>query len=557
MIMEVHDGPGVLPGRYAGSAIPIHSGSTPQQVALAEQQAAADALAGRICAAAAMATQSECQLLELIGEFDQIGAIRWWTDVKSLAHWLSWACAMAPGVAREHVRVAKALPRMPTVAEAFRQSRLSYSKVREITRVVDVVDESRLCELALTATASQLARMISGYRAADGSRIRQQPKRAVTWHNREDGMVDFTVRLPAEEAAVLIAAITAAKDQFGAPPAKPDPCEGDQKATDPAYSSADALLDVARVFLDTAPEDRSGEDRTLVVVHVSAENLGRRIGDGNVPAGTCDDAEDKVAGGTRHGGRDVPAGTCVDSDTNGSGRLRHDSDGGDVLAGSGGEVGDVPAGTFSAEEVADPTCHIDGVGPIETETARRLACDSSLLGAVVTKHGNVLALGRSRRLVSRALRRALMIRDSMCRFPGCHQTRHLQAHHRISWADGGATDLGNLILLCQWHHTAVHEGGMTIRHTASDEPGQRWEFVMPDGSPHRPWYTTEHLPTLLRQQLDRQREHDTAQLAAVTGFNHPDAQTIRPGWAGERFDLHECVQALFNMKLPEQDQQAA
>jgi hypothetical protein len=56
---------------------------------------------------------------------------------------------------------------MPTIAELFREGRLSYSKVREVTRVVDVVDEVRLAGLALTATASQLARMISGFRTAD------------------------------------------------------------------------------------------------------------------------------------------------------------------------------------------------------------------------------------------------------------------------------------------------------------------------------------------------------------------------------------------------------
>ena len=82
---------------------------------------------------------------------------------------------------------------------------------------------------------------------------------------------------------------------------------------------------------------------------------------------------------------------------------------------------------------------------------------------------------------------------------------------------------------------------------------------MPDGSPHQPWYTADHLPVILRQQLGRQRHQDAATLAGVTGFNHPGARTIRPGWAGERFDLHECVQALFRMKMSEvsQDQQAA
>ena len=236
-----------------------------------------------------------------------MNAIGYWTGFKSLAHWLSWSCSMTPGVAREHVRVAKALRRMPTVAGLFREGRLSYSKVREVTRVVDIVDEQKLCQLALTATASQLARMISGFRSADGMRIRQQTKRKVSWHEREDGMVEFRARLPKEEAALLISAIDTAKDQFGPPPAKPDPCGEAEHEPAPGvgvYSNADALLDVARVFLDTAPQDRSGEDRTLVVVHVSAENL----------AGTAPD----VPAGTVRGN----AGRSGVSDSRGSGRLR-------------------------------------------------------------------------------------------------------------------------------------------------------------------------------------------------------------------------------------------
>jgi hypothetical protein len=126
-----------------------------------------------------------------------------------------------PWVAREHVRVAKALRRMPTIAGLFREGRLSYSKVREVTRVVDVVDEQRLAGLALTATASQLARMISGFRSADGMRIRQQTQRKVSWHEREDGMIEFPARLPKDEAALVIAAIRTAKDQFGPPPVNP------------------------------------------------------------------------------------------------------------------------------------------------------------------------------------------------------------------------------------------------------------------------------------------------------------------------------------------------
>jgi hypothetical protein len=100
--------------------------------------------------------------------------------------------------------------------------RLSDSKVLEVTGVVDVLDEQRLAHLALTATASQLARMISGSVPPTGCGSASKLKRAVRWHERDDGMIDFRARLPKEDAAVLIAALEAARDQSGPPP-KPDP----------------------------------------------------------------------------------------------------------------------------------------------------------------------------------------------------------------------------------------------------------------------------------------------------------------------------------------------
>ncbi len=521
MSSTIHDGPGVIPGRYPGDSIRISDGPTPQQVAHETDKARADGLAGQICAAAADTARSTCTLLELVGEFDASNAIRFWTDVKSVAHWLSWACSMSPGAAREHVRVARALRRMPSITSLFREGRLSYSKVREVTRVVDVIDEQRLAGLALTATAAQLAATISGFRSADGRRIGQQNQRRVSWREREDGMVELRARLPKEDAAVLLAAIEGAKDQFGPPPPKPDPC-GDQAHSDPApgvglYSSADALLDVARVFLNTTPQDRSGEDRSLVVVHVAAENLA-----GGVPAGT-------------------PAAAQA---------VSIEEERGDAESRGFADVSNVPAGMPNSA-----VCHIAGVGAIETATAQKLACDSPLLGAVVDKHGHVLALGRTRRLVTKAQRRALMIRDGMCRYPGCHQTRHLKAHHRVPWIAGGRTDLDNLILLCQWHHTAVHEGGVTIT-KATDG----WRFSKPDGEPCMPWVSDENLARHLDYALRRRQQAQRDRLTEVDTFDHLDAKIIRPRWTGEPFDLHACVQALFTLKLPktsQQDQQAA
>ena len=83
--------------------------------------------------------------------------------------------------------------------------------------------------------------------------------------------------------------------------------------------------------------------------------------------------------------------------------------------------------------------------------------------ADIDDSGDVLALGRTRRLVSRAQRRALMIRDhGICQFAGCHQTHHLQAHHIIHWRDGGLTDLSNLCLLCSRCHHDLHMGDFDV-----------------------------------------------------------------------------------------------
>ena len=85
-------------------------------------------------------------------------------------------------------------------------------------------------------------------------------------------------------------------------------------------------------------------------------------------------------------------------------------------------------------------------------------------------------------------------------------------------------------------------------------------FTKPDGQPCDPWVADQNLARHLDFAL-RRRQQTRDRLAAVDSFQHPDAQTIRPRWAGEPFDVHACVQALFTIKLPERakdlDQQAA
>ena len=115
-----------------------------------------------------------CRWLGLVAEYDaREGWAQW--GCQSCAHWVAWQCAIAPGAAREHVRVARRLSELPLIRAAFAAGELSYSKVRALTRVENLQREQDLLDLARHATASQLERIVRGYRRRDG---RAQPSQA-------------------------------------------------------------------------------------------------------------------------------------------------------------------------------------------------------------------------------------------------------------------------------------------------------------------------------------------------------------------------------------------
>ncbi|MEV4657753.1 DUF222 domain-containing protein [Micromonospora sp. NPDC049301] len=139
------------------------------------------------------------------------------------------------------------------------------------------------------------------------------------------------------------------------------------------------------------------------------------------------------------------------------------------------------------------------VGTLDTgfqltpETVRRLACDAGVLPAVLGGAGQLLDVGRQRRLVTGPLRRALVLRDRGCAFPGCDRPpRWCDAHHIRHWADGGATSLANAVLLCAHHHRHIHHGGWAVRLGGDGHP----EFVPPA------WLDPDQLPR--RNQYHRQ-----------------------------------------------------
>jgi hypothetical protein len=96
---------------------------------------------------------------------------------------------------------------------------------------------------------------------------------------------------------------------------------------------------------------------------------------------------------------------------------------------------------------------------ISPEDVRRLACDAVVSRVVTDGRSEPLEAGRSTRVVAPSLRRALAVRDGGCAFPNCDRpVSWCDAHHVRHWADGGTTDLTNLVLLCRRHHTLTHHG---------------------------------------------------------------------------------------------------
>ncbi|WP_194291490.1 HNH endonuclease signature motif containing protein [Cumulibacter manganitolerans] len=459
---------------------------------LAEHEA--EVLAARIITGAAKVAVTTAAWIEMVGVFDaRRGADHY--NIESTSKWLAFSCSMSPGAAREHVRIARALRVMPLVAEAFGRGLLSFSKARECTRLAGLIDEATLVEVARNMTAAQLERAVRGFRAGRSQRLVAEEARRVTHRELPDGTIQISAWLPPEEAAIVLNALEIATVRYRSAAARQageeqsvleeDVPAGtpDAEAPVPAFTLADALVDVARGFIDSGPADVSGEDRDVVVVHIDERDLRDAAApDDDVPAGTRDaDATDAVA--------------AADADR------------------------------FGGSTWAEP------VGRLAATTAARIACTGVVQPVVTGADGEVLVLGRERRLATKAQKRALKARDRHCRFPGCTRATRLHAHHIVRWSLGGPTDVCNMLLLCQHHHVVVHAAGITI----TKRPSRRgYDFRRAGGQ----LITAQHPSQYSRAGL------------ADPNLRHPDERELLAELTGDALRL----QAAPSVVVPNQDE---
>ncbi len=355
-----------------------------------------------------------CRWLGLVAEFDRRGAHEKW-GFHSCGAWIAWRCAVDPRSAREHVRVARALEELPLLKESFGCGELSYSKVRAVTRIAAAETEKELLEMARFATAAQLERLVRGYRRSVSLESAEAAHRArrLAYEWEEDGSLYVRGRLSPTDGALFIKAILAAKEAI----------EEREKAYEVCSQGGSA-------------EPEPGSEVLRKVPRVNKADALMEV------------AERSLAGGSSPRPAPERHQVVVHAEA-------------DALAGEGDRDG----------------CGIEDGPAICAETARRLACDASLLPILHGPKG-VLDVGRKTRAVPPAMRRVLDRRDGgCCRFPGCENRRWVDAHHIVHWARGGETKLENLVLLCGHHHRLVHEGGFSLARMASGE----LLFRRPDG----------------------------------------------------------------------------
>jgi Domain of unknown function (DUF222)/HNH endonuclease len=327
--------------------------------------AALNRLGDEIAELSAHLEAATARLLELIREFDERGG--WNTGFTSCAAWLSWRCGMDLGAARERVRVARALPALPRLAQALARGELSYAKVRALTRVATPETEERLLAVGRAGTAWHVERIVAGWRRVDRkAELREttlrHSRRSLQVYQAEDGMVVVRGRLTPEAGAVLMKALAAAREtlyQQRQQAAGTDDGWAPLEQQQPAFErqQADALALLAESALHHGIDPGTAGERYQVVVHVDAP----------------------------------------------------------VLA-------DAEAPGQSALE--------DGAR-VSAETSQRLACDSSRVVMQHARDGRVMEVAARTRTIPPALHRALRYRDRGCRFPGCvvrfgegHHIRH-------------------------------------------------------------------------------------------------------------------------------------
>jgi hypothetical protein len=232
------------------------------------------------------------RMLVLVRELDDRFGWKKWA-FKTCAEWVAWRCGIGLAAAREKVRAAHALRSLPAIAAAFAEGRLSYSKVRALTRVAQIHDEDLLLAYALNATVPQLEERCRQIRNVAPDSVhharRAWENRSLTmWRDEARGLMRFTVEVPIEDGELLVRALECAIAGGEVTTALDPDTVSESKGTAWCAQQADALVAVAKSYLDggQAPEGGATADHYQVVVHADAKSHTGGAGRADLPIET-------------------------------------------------------------------------------------------------------------------------------------------------------------------------------------------------------------------------------------------------------------------------------
>ena len=239
------------------------------------------------------------RMLVLVREFDErFGWAKW--GCASCADWLAWRCGISPGAAREKVRTANSLRELLAISAAFADGKLSYSKVRALTRVAASHDEDLLLAYALDATAAQVEDRCRQIRNTEpgsvhGARHVWERRSLTLFRDRARNCVRIVVELPAEEGELVGRAVDSAV-------ASGEAALGVEFASERSGESwkaqqADAFVAIMKAYLGggagsgadgDAAQSRSAPaaDHYQIVVHVDERALRGEAGRSDLPIET-------------------------------------------------------------------------------------------------------------------------------------------------------------------------------------------------------------------------------------------------------------------------------
>lgn len=373
------------------------------------------------------ATTVQAELLDALARFDE--AEGWRVDgAKNCVRWMCSEMGVGRSLAYCQLHAARKLRELPILAALFREGELSWSKIQSLTRIATPEDERALAIMALDLDANAVQQICDDYRWGrsdssaqdDAERDRQRfERRSLTWSRLPDGSLVVRTVLPPDMAANFLSCLEHRESLEFAHENDPgaDGTTNLSQRTGP-QRRADAVVAMAEAGLSAAGDNVSSADRFQVVVHVDADALDACCKTPVESSGDLDDSQP-----------DAP----------------------------------LPLPVRAA---------IAGIGGISPSTARRLACDGSLV-TMIMRNGEPISVGRKTRRWSPAIRRAVMARDGGCTFPGCGATRNLDIHHVEGWALGGETSVATGTTLCRSCHTRVHDEGWHIRRVDEGVPPHR------------------------------------------------------------------------------------